>query len=150
MFRLSGLSPFMGDSDVDTYANITRADFDFDDDAFDTVSQTAKDFISSLLVYRKENRLTARECLSFCWLAQKNESLANVKICTDKLKKFIIRRKWQVRISDCVFFLEFNVFACFIVLLLFFFCVCVCIFIENRKCHSSPWQDGNFVGKLKT
>lgn len=53
-FRLSGLSPFMGDNDAETFANITRADFDFDDDAFDAISQDAKDFISGLLVKRKE------------------------------------------------------------------------------------------------
>lgn len=87
----------MGDSDVDTFANITRADFDFDDDAFDAVTQDAKDFISSLLVDRKESRLTAKQCLASTWLTQENDNLSNVKICTDKLKKFIIRRKWQVR-----------------------------------------------------
>lgn len=94
--RLSGLSPFMDETDVDTFANITRADFDFDDEAFDQVSQEAKDFISNLLVHRKEDRLTAKECLISKWLSQLNENMSKIKICTDKLKKFIIRRKWQV------------------------------------------------------
>lgn len=93
---LSGLSPFMGESDVETFANITRATYDFDDDAFDTVSQEAKDFISSLLVHRKEDRLTARQCMDGAWLSQADTQRANVRICTDKLKKFVIRRKWQV------------------------------------------------------
>ncbi|XP_055374489.1 myosin light chain kinase, smooth muscle isoform X2 [Condylostylus longicornis] len=93
---LSGLSPFMGDADVDTFANITRADYDFDDEAFDAISQEAKDFISNLLVHRKEDRLTAKECLESKWLSQyHDENLINKRICTDKLKKFIIRRKWQ-------------------------------------------------------
>lgn len=82
---------------METFANITRATYDYDDEAFDAVSRDAKDFISNLLVHRKEDRLTANECLESNWLAQHNEqSLNNVKICTDKLKKFIIRRKWQV------------------------------------------------------
>uniref|UniRef100_A0A1A9UZC2 Myosin light chain kinase, smooth muscle n=1 Tax=Glossina austeni TaxID=7395 RepID=A0A1A9UZC2_GLOAU len=94
---LSGLSPFMGDSDVETFANITRADYDFDDEAFDCVSQQAKDFISNLLVHRKEDRWSAEECLESSWLkpGRYDENLATTKICTDKLKKFIIRRKWQ-------------------------------------------------------
>lgn len=54
LYRLSGLSPFMGDNDAETFANITRADYDFDDEAFDAISQDAKDFISALLVKRKE------------------------------------------------------------------------------------------------
>lgn len=52
--RLTGLSPFMGENDAETFANITRADYDFDDEAFDAISQDAKDFISSLLEKRKE------------------------------------------------------------------------------------------------
>uniref|UniRef100_A0A1B6CDT2 Myosin light chain kinase, smooth muscle-like n=2 Tax=Clastoptera arizonana TaxID=38151 RepID=A0A1B6CDT2_9HEMI len=73
---LSGLSPFMGDNDAETFANITRADYDFDDEAFDAISQDAKDFISSLLEKRREKRLTAHECLNHQWMTQcdkKNE-----------------------------------------------------------------------------
>ncbi|GAB0100344.1 muscle M-line assembly protein unc-89 [Sergentomyia squamirostris] len=92
---LSGLSPFMGDSDVDTFSNITRADYDFDDEAFDAVSQDAKEFISGLLIHRKEERLTADECLKSKWLSLEYDNMSNVKLSTDKLKKFIIRRKWQ-------------------------------------------------------
>ena len=93
---LSGLSPFMGETDVETFANITGAEFDFDDDAFDDVSQEAKEFISDLLVHRKEDRMSAVECLESAWLSQHNENMSNVKLKTEKLKKFIIRRKWQV------------------------------------------------------
>lgn len=89
----------MGDSDVDTFANITRADYDFDDEAFDNVSMEAKDFISNLLIHRKEDRLTATECLNAPWLTHENNNLSSITICTDKLKKFIIRRKWQVCLS---------------------------------------------------
>lgn len=52
--RLSGLSPFMGSNDAETFANITRAEFDFDDETFGAISQDAKDFISALLLKRKE------------------------------------------------------------------------------------------------
>ena len=48
------MSPFMGDNDADTFANITVADYDFDDEAFAAISADAKDFISSLLVKRPE------------------------------------------------------------------------------------------------
>ncbi len=53
-FRLSGLSPFMGENDNDTYANINRANYDFDDEAFTDISDEAKDFISKLLIRDKE------------------------------------------------------------------------------------------------
>lgn len=48
--RLSGLSPFMGDSDMETMANVTRAEWDFEDESFDEISDDAKEFISKLLV----------------------------------------------------------------------------------------------------
>ena len=48
--RLSGLSPFMGETDVETMANVTIAKYDFDDEAFNDVSDEAQDFISKLLV----------------------------------------------------------------------------------------------------
>lgn len=92
---LSGLSPFAGDSDAETFANITRAEFDFDDDAFVAISDDAKDFITSLLISRKEKRLTAEQCFNHPWLAQTEADMNKVVLSTDKLKKFIIRRKWQ-------------------------------------------------------
>ncbi len=53
-YRLSGLSPFMGENDNDTYANINRANYDFDDESFTDISDEAKDFIAKLLVKDKE------------------------------------------------------------------------------------------------
>ena len=50
---LSGLSPFMGETDVETMANVTIAKYDFDDECFDDISDDAKDFISKLLVKDK-------------------------------------------------------------------------------------------------
>ncbi|KAJ8921523.1 hypothetical protein NQ315_003141 [Exocentrus adspersus] len=47
---LSGLSPFMGHTDVETMANVTIAKYDFDDEAFDEISDNAKDFIQKLLI----------------------------------------------------------------------------------------------------
>jgi len=52
--RLSGLSPFMGDTDIETMANVTIAKYDFDHEAFAEISEDAKDFIRCLLVKDKE------------------------------------------------------------------------------------------------
>jgi myosin-light-chain kinase len=52
--RLSGLSPFMGENDNDTYANINRVNYDFDDESFTDISDEAKDFIGKLLIKNKE------------------------------------------------------------------------------------------------
>ncbi|KAK3510242.1 hypothetical protein QTP70_031063, partial [Hemibagrus guttatus] len=50
---LSGLSPFLGDNDTETMNNILHANWDFDAEAFENVSEEAKDFISKLLIPAK-------------------------------------------------------------------------------------------------
>ena len=49
IFSISGLSPFLGDNDNETLSYVTAAEYDFDDEAFDEISQEAKDFIEKLL-----------------------------------------------------------------------------------------------------
>lgn len=44
--------------------------------------------------------MSAKECLEHPWLAQCAERMSRVALPTDKLKKFIVRRKWQVRITN--------------------------------------------------
>nr|XP_033327738.1 calcium/calmodulin-dependent protein kinase cmkA-like [Megalopta genalis] len=68
---LSGLSPFMGDTDIETMANVTIAKYDFDHDAFANISEDAKDFIRCLLVKDKEKRMSAKQCKEHRWLSRK-------------------------------------------------------------------------------
>lgn len=48
--RLSGLSPFMGDDDNETIQNVSTAEWDFEDEAFDVISDLSKQFIEELLI----------------------------------------------------------------------------------------------------
>ena len=66
--RLSGLSPFAGDSDAETLANVTTAEFDFDADEFKVISQASKDFIEKLLV-KQTKYVTVTECHSLSSIA---------------------------------------------------------------------------------
>ena len=53
---LSGLSPFLGDSDSETLMNVSNGEYDFDDGEgiFDQISDGAKQFIEQLLVMDTE------------------------------------------------------------------------------------------------
>ena len=53
-FSVSGLSPFMGDTDLETMANVTIAEYDYQDEAFSNISDQAKDFVDQLLIKKKE------------------------------------------------------------------------------------------------
>lgn len=51
--RLSGLSPFMGDNDTETLNNVLAADWYFDEETFEGISEEAKDFVSNLIIKEK-------------------------------------------------------------------------------------------------
>uniref|UniRef100_A0A3B3RMP0 Myosin light chain kinase 3 n=1 Tax=Paramormyrops kingsleyae TaxID=1676925 RepID=A0A3B3RMP0_9TELE len=65
---LSGLSPFLGDNDTETMNNILHSNWDFDADAFENISEEAKDFIFRLLIPEKCGRLSASGCMKHSWL----------------------------------------------------------------------------------
>nr|DBA24615.1 TPA: hypothetical protein GDO54_012246 [Pyxicephalus adspersus] len=50
---LSGLSPFLGEDDNETLNNILAAQFDFEGEEFLNISESAKDFITKLLIKEK-------------------------------------------------------------------------------------------------
>uniref|UniRef100_A0A3B1JJL5 Myosin light chain kinase 3 n=1 Tax=Astyanax mexicanus TaxID=7994 RepID=A0A3B1JJL5_ASTMX len=87
---LSGLSPFLGESDTETMNNILHANWDFDADAFENVSDEAKDFISRLLLSAKCSRLSASGCMKHSWLNNLEE----------KAKRHRVRLKSQMRLQS--------------------------------------------------
>ena len=52
-FRLTGMSPFLGDDDMETVNNISSGEYEYPDpdpeDGYDDISDLAKDFIDSML-----------------------------------------------------------------------------------------------------
>ncbi|KAK5978715.1 Protein kinase domain-containing protein [Trichostrongylus colubriformis] len=66
---LSGYSPFLGENLCETYCNVEKGIWDFTEE-FDLVSREAKDFISRLIVYKKEKRMLPKECLAHPWIAR--------------------------------------------------------------------------------
>uniref|UniRef100_A0A0N5ALN6 Myosin light chain kinase, smooth muscle n=1 Tax=Syphacia muris TaxID=451379 RepID=A0A0N5ALN6_9BILA len=65
---LSGLSPFLGENDEETLANVSAGDWDFDDPSWDDVSPLAKDFICRLMIKDKRRRMTVAEALQHPWI----------------------------------------------------------------------------------
>ncbi|KAL4225717.1 hypothetical protein ACF0H5_016406 [Mactra antiquata] len=98
---LSGLSPFLGDSENETIANITDAKWDFKAEEFESISAEAKDFISKLILKDHTERMKATECLEHKWLRRsaKRERIPTRSLSTKRLKKFVYRRKWQKAVN---------------------------------------------------
>ncbi|KRT78962.1 protein kinase, partial [Oryctes borbonicus] len=91
---LSGLSPFMGHTDIETMANVTIAKYDFDDEAFDDISDNAKDFIQKLLIKDQHQRMSAEQCLKHVWLHRSERPIPrhpSMDMTKDNLRQFVER-----------------------------------------------------------
>uniref|UniRef100_A0ABM5ETW0 Myosin light chain kinase 3 isoform X1 n=1 Tax=Pogona vitticeps TaxID=103695 RepID=A0ABM5ETW0_9SAUR len=95
---ISGLSPFLGESDAETMNYIVNCNWDFDAEAFEQVSQEAKDFVSRLLIKEKSGRMSAANCLKHEWLmdlpakAQKSRARLKSQLL---LRRYMAQRKWK-------------------------------------------------------
>ncbi|XP_039240850.1 myosin light chain kinase 2, skeletal/cardiac muscle [Pipra filicauda] len=95
---LSGLSPFLGDDDTETLNNVLAANWYFDEETFESVSDEAKDFVSNLIIKDKSARMSADQCLQHPWLKNLAEK---AKRCNRRLKsqvllkKYVMRRRWK-------------------------------------------------------
>ncbi|XP_070068470.1 myosin light chain kinase, smooth muscle isoform X2 [Drosophila takahashii] len=73
---ISGLSPFMGENDIETMSNVTIAKYDFEDECFNGISPECLDFIAKLLAKDLSTRMTAAECMKHKWLQQRPATAA--------------------------------------------------------------------------
>ncbi|XP_016066919.1 PREDICTED: myosin light chain kinase 3 [Miniopterus natalensis] len=95
---LSGLSPFLGETDAETMNFIVNCCWDFDADTFEGLSEDAKDFVSRLLVKEKSCRMSATQCLKHEWLNNLPAKASKSKIRLKSqllLQKYMAHRKWK-------------------------------------------------------
>ncbi|TMS15558.1 Myosin light chain kinase, smooth muscle [Larimichthys crocea] len=94
---LSGESPFQGNSDAETLALVTAAQFEFDEESFDEITDEAKNFISSLLNKDTRRRMSCEAALAHPWMAAfDSEGLATTKnLSKEKMKRFLAKQKWK-------------------------------------------------------
>ncbi|XP_068063821.1 myosin light chain kinase 2, skeletal/cardiac muscle [Anomalospiza imberbis] len=95
---LSGLSPFLGDDDTETLNNVLAANWYFDEETFESVSNEAKDFVSNLIIKDKSARMSADQCLHHPWLNNLAEKAkrSNRRLKSQVLlKKYVMRRRWK-------------------------------------------------------
>uniref|UniRef100_UPI00398EF6DA death-associated protein kinase 1 isoform X4 n=1 Tax=Pristiophorus japonicus TaxID=55135 RepID=UPI00398EF6DA len=96
---LSGASPFLGDSKLETLANVSAVNYEFDEEFFKNTSGLAKDFIRKLLVKDPKKRMTIEDSLQHPWIKPKDSQQALSRkasaVNMEKFKKFAARRKWK-------------------------------------------------------
>ncbi|KRZ49734.1 Death-associated protein kinase dapk-1, partial [Trichinella nativa] len=97
---LTGSSPFLGSSQIETFRNITAVRYQFDGEYFARTSTLAKDFIRRLLVRDPRQRLTAKQCLKHPWIEpQEAEHVALLRqslVNTRQTRTLLARRRWKI------------------------------------------------------
>lgn len=94
---LSGESPFQGNSDAETLALVTAAQWEFDEESFEEITDEAHNFISSLLNKAPRRRMTCAEALAHPWMEAfgSEDSASSKSLSKEKMKKFLARQKWK-------------------------------------------------------
>ena len=95
-FRLSGISPFFQPLAKDTLKKVEDGKLEFDAEAFATISNDAKDFISKLMVKDPSKRMTAFQSLEHRFLELAFQRGLGDRIPVDKLQSYHFRRKCEV------------------------------------------------------
>ncbi|NXP84947.1 DAPK2 kinase, partial [Passerina amoena] len=98
--RLSGLSPFQGETDAETLSNVVAGAYEFEERCFSQTSELAKDFIRRLLLKEPQRRMSAAECLVHPWIKplSRKQALSRSRssINMRNFRKFNARRKWKL------------------------------------------------------
>ncbi|XP_041087581.1 LOW QUALITY PROTEIN: myosin light chain kinase, smooth muscle [Polyodon spathula] len=94
---LSGESPFQGSTDSETLALVTEAQWEFEEESFEAITDQAKDFISHMLKKNMKHRLTCDQALAHPWMetVKTMDPRATKSLSKMKMKKFLARQKWQ-------------------------------------------------------
>ncbi|THD21307.1 Serine/threonine kinase [Fasciola hepatica] len=76
---LTGISPFAGDSQIETFQNILDCIVDYSREEIRDATDLAKDFIRRLLIKNPRKRATVNECLQHPWIRPSDDSQQNCR-----------------------------------------------------------------------
>jgi len=65
---LSGLSPFLGEENQETFKNVLSGNYSFDEEEFEEITKEAKDFIAKMLILDQSKRMHAAAALYHPWM----------------------------------------------------------------------------------
>uniref|UniRef100_A0A3Q0SHK2 Protein kinase domain-containing protein n=1 Tax=Amphilophus citrinellus TaxID=61819 RepID=A0A3Q0SHK2_AMPCI len=99
---LSGLNPFLAETNQQMIDNISNAAYSYDDECFKQVSVEALDFTDRLMTKERKHRMTAAEALAHPWLTKPAEEISARAIPTGRHKRYyqtMVRKEWNTVVS---------------------------------------------------
>ena len=79
---LCGFPPFYADNDAKLYEKIKKGDFEFLKPYWDPVSETAKNFVSQMLIVDPAKRGTCESLMAHPWLKEQQDAASSRKLST--------------------------------------------------------------------
>nr|XP_057933349.1 calcium/calmodulin-dependent protein kinase type 1D [Doryrhamphus excisus]XP_057933350.1 calcium/calmodulin-dependent protein kinase type 1D [Doryrhamphus excisus] len=93
---LCGYPPFYDENDSKLFEQILKADYEFDAPYWDDISDSAKDFISSLMEKDPSQRFTCEQALRHPWIAGDTALCKNIhESVSRQIKKNFAKSKWR-------------------------------------------------------
>ncbi|XP_029902029.1 calcium/calmodulin-dependent protein kinase type 1D [Myripristis murdjan] len=93
---LCGYPPFYDENDSKLFEQILKADYEFDAPYWDDISDSAKDFISSLMEKDPAKRYTCEQALRHPWIAGDTALCKNIhESVSRQIRKNFAKSKWR-------------------------------------------------------
>uniref|UniRef100_A0A665U4P4 Calcium/calmodulin-dependent protein kinase 1Da n=1 Tax=Echeneis naucrates TaxID=173247 RepID=A0A665U4P4_ECHNA len=93
---LCGYPPFYDENDSKLFEQILKADYEFDAPYWDDISDSAKDFISSLMEKDPTKRFTCEQALRHPWIAGDTALCKNIhESVSRQIRKNFAKSKWR-------------------------------------------------------
>uniref|UniRef100_A0A8C7CXR4 Calcium/calmodulin-dependent protein kinase 1Da n=1 Tax=Oncorhynchus kisutch TaxID=8019 RepID=A0A8C7CXR4_ONCKI len=97
---LCGYPPFYDENDSKLFEQILKADYEFDAPYWDDISDSAKDFIGSLMEKDPAKRFTCDQALRHPWIAGDTALCKNIhESVSRQIRKNFAKSKWRVRLN---------------------------------------------------
>ncbi|XP_062553317.1 obscurin isoform X3 [Armigeres subalbatus] len=112
---LGGISPFMGRNDRETLTKVRDGKWSFVGTVWEFISAEARDFITRLLVYEDEHRMSIKEALNHSWFdIIYKRSFEEYQIGTDRLRRYYYHyRDWYTNASCRTWYRRRPLMSCF-------------------------------------
>jgi len=97
---LCGYPPFYDEDQATLFETIIRGQYDFREEYWGGISQTAKDLIKGLLTVKPEKRLSAEQALAHPWIAADTASNTDIlQTVIPNLRKLTARNKFRAAVE---------------------------------------------------
>ncbi|XP_049850737.1 probable myosin light chain kinase DDB_G0271550 [Schistocerca gregaria] len=90
---LAGYPPFYAENDSALFEKIMNAEYDFDDECWQDVSELGKDFIKHLLIKDPQKRWTVSMAMNHPWVKLVDSDDKQLKITKRRMSEYNIKRK---------------------------------------------------------